>query len=253
MLANSEAVERQKAVVDHRGTAFRSVCRPALFRVPGFDVDVWTFTRPSCSRTAALLWPLLNTQERSRAEAFRFAHDQYRFVITHGALRIILGHYVDVPPAELDFLFSRRGKPALKPTPGLPDIRFNLSHSGSRAMLAIAPKREVGVDIECIDARHDGMAIAERFFSLREREALWSLPSDEREQGFFSCWTRKEAYLKARGDGLFTPLQDFDVSVAPGGPVLLVSRIEPGEADRWHIQELPTEPGYVAALAVERT
>ena len=131
-------------------------------------------------------------------------------------------------------------------------IRFNLSHSHGVALYAVTRGREVGIDLEYIRSDLEVEQIAERFFSRREIATLRALPIDLRTDAFFLCWTRKETYLKARGEGLSLPLDQFDVSLIPGEPAALLSTHRGShEALRWSLQELTPAPGYVAALGVE--
>jgi 4'-phosphopantetheinyl transferase len=131
-------------------------------------------------------------------------------------------------------------------------LSFNLTHSHQLALYAVTRRREIGVDLEYVRADFADEQIAERFFSPREVAALRTVPENLLKEAFFHCWTRKEAYVKAKGEGLSIPLDQFDVSLAPGEPALLLStRDDPQEADRWSLQALFPGSGYVAALAVE--
>ncbi len=194
----------------------------------------------------------LASDEQARAERFYFNRDRDRFIAAHGVLRAILGRYLNKTPKSLSFCYGSHGKPALARESGGDAIRFNISHSDGVALYAVSRGREVGIDLELI---RDGLEIEEiagRFFSRLELATLCALPTDVRKYAFFLCWTRKEAYIKARGEGLSLPLDQFDVSLIPGEPVKLMStRPDSGEALRWSLQELSIEPGYVAALAVE--
>jgi 4'-phosphopantetheinyl transferase len=163
-------------------------------------------------------------------------------------LRAILGGYLNQGPECLSFCYNSQGKPALDGDA----IRFNVSHSHGVALYAVTRGREVGIDIEHIRFDLAVAEIAERFFSRREVVMLRALPAEVQRQAFFLCWTRKEAYIKARGEGLSLPLDQFDVSLAPGEPAaVLGTQRDPSEASRWSLQELTPAPGYVAALAVE--
>ncbi len=127
-----------------------------------------------------------------------------------------------------------------------------MSHSHGVALYAVTRDREVGIDLEFIRRDLEVEQIAERFFSRRETATLRALPTALREYAFFLCWTRKEAYIKARGEGLSLPLDQFDVSLIPGEPAALLStQPDSDEALRWSLQELTLASGYVAALAVE--
>jgi 4'-phosphopantetheinyl transferase len=233
-------------------SAFLETCSPALWRLPDLGVDVWTISLPAWSALSAPFRPLLSPEEQSHAGRFRRRSDGARYVSAHGALRIILAHYTDIDPRRFLFVLGPHGKPAIDRRLKLPDFRFNLSHSGDKAVIAVTLGREVGIDIERIEPSRADIAIAERFFSPREIAALLDLPEKDREHGFFACWTRKEAYIKGRGDGLSVPLSDFDVSLAlDEPPALLGSRIDPSDPRRWRLYDVPVEEGYVASLAAE--
>ena len=163
---------------------------------------------------------------------------------------MLLGRYLGVPPETLSFDYGPFGKPRLTglKTP----LQFNASHSGHILLIAIMLDRAIGIDVERIRSNLSVLDIAERFFSPLERAALAALPETLRTNAFFDCWTRKEAYIKARGEGLSLPLNGFDVSFLPGEPAqLLATRPDAAEASRWRLRELDVADGYKAALAVE--
>ena len=235
-------------------SAFFKTCKPRLLQRSGLDVDVWVIALPRSPDCIGPFWQILGPDERRRTEEFYRRSDSAQYVSSHAALRIILAHYAENDPRHFRFVCGAHGKPAIDPDLGLPDIRFNLSHSGNLAAIAVNLASEVGIDIEHIQPARANIAIAERFFSPQEIGALRALPESDQVLGFFSCWTRKESYLKARGDGLSVPLSDFDVSLAPEEPpVLLGSRIDPSEPNRWQLFEVPVEEGYVACLAMENS
>jgi 4'-phosphopantetheinyl transferase len=130
---------------------------------------------------------------------------------------------------------------------------FNLSHSHGLLLLAITRGREVGIDVEWIHAEFagQGQEIAERFFSPNEVAKFCSLPTDQKAEAFFNCWTRKEAYVKAKGGGLSVPLDQFEVSLSPGEPAALLHAASPRETSYWSMEELYPGPGYAAALVVK--
>lgn len=193
---------------------------------------------------------LLDDDERRRAGRFMFDKDRRRFVAAHTAMRVTLGRYLQTEPAALRFANAEGGKPRLIGAPI--DLRFNLSHAGERALLAVAIGSEVGVDIEAHRVISDPLNIAKRFFSAAEQKRLREASPSDVDDVFLRIWTRKESFIKARGDGLRFPLAGFAVSTAAEGPQLLVScDAEPSDLDRWTIVALPTEPGYCAALTVE--
>ena len=195
--------------------------------------------------------PLLAEDEIARADRFHFAKDRNHFVVARGWLRTLLGKYLDVPAGELQLVYGEKGKPSLNASQA-GAINFNLAHSHGHAIFAFSYVREIGVDLEFIRADVECEEIAERFFSPREIDELKGVSLELRRQAFFNCWTRKEAYIKARGEGLSMPLNQFDVSLTPGEAVaLLRNDKEPDEVGRWSIQSLPAPDGYVAALAIE--
>jgi 4'-phosphopantetheinyl transferase len=194
----------------------------------------------------------LSDDEKERALRFHFDVHRNRFITGRGFLRRVLAEYLAVDPGQLRFAYADRGKPALiEPTRGR-CLGFNLSHSAGIALLAVGRDRMIGVDVERLRAVPDAEQLAERFFSARERAAFRAIDRDERNLAFFRCWTRKEAFIKAVGDGLSYPLQEFDVTLAPDQAVQLLSiRGASSAARNWTLRELLPAPGYVAALAVE--
>jgi len=165
---------------------------------------------------------------------------------------MILGRYLKMEPERLHFCYGPKGRPELGLDTGGRTLRFNVSHSRGLALYGVTRDRDIGVDVEHIRPDLAGTKIAERFFSPREAATLRELPAEVCQRAFFSCWTRKEAYLKAIGEGITLRLDQFDVSVTPGGPVTLLSiNGDPKEASCWSLKELDPEPGYVGALAVK--
>jgi 4'-phosphopantetheinyl transferase len=225
---------------------------PATIVLGSDEVHVWraSLDEPPSQRGGFLR--TLAADEQTRAERFYFQRDRERFITAHGVLRAILGFYSNRAPERLSFCYSSHGKPALAwESPG-DALRFNMSHSDGVALYAIARGREVGIDLELIRDDLEVEQIAERFFSHPEIATLRALPKHFQRYAFFLCWTRKEAYIKARGEGLSLPLDQFDVSLIPGEPAeLLSTQPNPDEALRWSLQELTLAAGYVAALAVE--
>jgi 4'-phosphopantetheinyl transferase len=216
------------------------------------EVHVW---RANLDQTPSQIQSFrhnLATDEQARAERFHFERDREHFIVARGVLRAILGGYLKRAPEGLSFCYGSHGKPALAGESGGDAIRFNVSHSHGIALYAVTRGREVGVDLERIRFNLAVAEIAERFFSRREVAMLRTLPTEEQREAFFRSWTRKEAYLKARGEGLSSPLDQIDVSPASGKPDAVPgTQPDSSEASRWTFQELAPAPGYVAALAVE--
>lgn len=194
---------------------------------------------------------LLTEDEVSRANRFHFARDRNHYIVARGLLRKLLAGYLGTGAGDLRFAYAEKGKPALEEAQQSL-FNFNLAHSHGRAIYAFSLGRELGVDLEFMRKDLAGDKIAERFFSSREVDTLSTVPAELRKEAFFNCWTRKEAYIKARGEGLSMPLAEFDVSLAPGEPVaLLRNHKEPAEVRRWTMQSISVSSGYVAALVVE--
>jgi len=215
-------------------------------------VHVWQARLDQFAGRQGQMLELLSADERERAGRFHFADDRSHFIAARALLRTLLGRYLDLPPHQLSFTYGTYGKPALAGEGESRALRFNVSHSHGVALYAVARERDVGVDVEYVRREVVGESIAERFFSAREVATLRALPAEVQPQAFFNCWTRKEAFIKAKGEGLSFPLDRFEVSLDPKEPAALVSvRDDPREASRWSLQALPVEEGYAAALAVE--
>ena len=218
------------------------------------DVHVWRVKVTDMVASGGVRSTNLSKAELERANRFQFEKDRDRFIVSHVSLREILGRYLDLPPAEIKFELGEFGKPYIDSLPTVDGLSFNLSHSGEYILIAIGCNREVGVDVEKIRPQIDLEGIARRFFSPREVESLFKIEDELRLEAFFRCWTRKEAYVKARGGGLSIPLDQFDVTLDPESPAaLLATRDDPGLASRWSLISIDLDQGYLAALAVEGT
>jgi 4'-phosphopantetheinyl transferase len=194
----------------------------------------------------------LSPEERARAARFHFEHLRQRYAAGRGLLRWLLGAYLAAPPESLAFSYSARGKPALQPAARQASIAFNLSHSDDLALFAFARAERLGVDVERIRPDIACTELAERYFSPSEAAALRRLSQEQQQAAFFETWTRKEAYIKATGEGLSTPLDQFDVSLGPQAAAVLISiNGSRAEAARWSLHALQPAAGYAAALAIE--
>ncbi len=190
--------------------------------------------------------------EQIRAEKFRFPNDREHYIAARGILREIIGAYLKKDPSRLVFKYNSYGKPFLLDDSCAIELSFNLSHSGGAALYAFTRGRDVGIDIEYMRSDIVEDSIAEHTFSPNEVAVLRGLPRDIQMRAFFNCWTRKEAYIKARGQGLSIALDQFDVSLIPGEPAgLLKTEWDTGEQNRWTLKELDVGPEYAASLAVE--
>ncbi len=221
----------------------------------GNEVHLWCARLEQPPTRVAQLVQTLAPNERQRAERFYFEPDRQRFIVGRGLLRTILGNYLGLEPGQLQFDYNSHGKPSLAAslsTGREGQLCFNLAHSQGLALYAVTYKREIGVDIEYIRPVPEAEQIVARLFSAQEKAQFLSLPLTHKQKAFFNGWTRKEAYLKARGNGLAHPLTEFDVSLAPGEPARLLSlKGSTQAAAAWSIHDLTPAPGYVAALAVK--
>ncbi|MBN1217796.1 MAG: 4'-phosphopantetheinyl transferase superfamily protein [Anaerolineae bacterium] len=225
---------------------------PQFLGLPDNEVHVWRAELDVPPERVNSLQQILSPDERARAERFHFQTDRDHFVVAHGLLRTILTRYLDLDPAQLRFNYGPYGKPTLTNGLGQEILEFNMSHAHGLALYGVTRGRRIGIDLEYVRIDFAYERIAERFFSAQEFAELCILPEAVKPRAFFNGWTRKEAYIKARGDGLSFPLHKFNVSLTPGKPAKLLSVLEDAcEASRWLLCELEPGPGYVAALAVE--
>jgi 4'-phosphopantetheinyl transferase len=195
--------------------------------------------------------PLLSADERERAERFHFRRDAMRWIAARAVLREILGGCLGADPRALAFTYGDKGKPALAAPAGPLDLQFSLAHSAHVGLYAVTVGCPVGVDVERLRPLSDMDRVAERTFSRQECAALSGLSVALRPAGFFNCWTRKEAYIKAVGLGLSYPLERFSVSLAPGVPARLeVVEIDPAHVEAWTMAALAPRSGFVGAVVV---
>lgn len=214
------------------------------------EVHVWKSWLNHPPDRVLSLRELLSADEKEKADRFYFQRDRDRYTVGRGMLRIILGLYLRSDPVALAFSYNSYGKPSLDGAEGRTGYRFNVSHSDVLAVYAVTRDREIGIDVEKVRADLADEQIADRFFSKSEADQLRRLPEEIRQAAFFSCWTKKEAYIKARGAGLSIGLDQFDVAFAPGEPPALL-RANGDEPSRWSLMALSPEPGFMSAIAVE--
>jgi len=217
------------------------------------EAHVW---RASLDPPASRLQTLKHTlapEERSRASQFRFAIHSTRFIAARGILREILGRYLGREPRSVRFAYNGYGKPFLVEEAGDDPIFFNVTHSEDLALYAFTRLGDIGIDVEQITAEaKDYENLARRFFSAAELQQLHAVPPEHHQTAFFNGWTRKEAYIKARGLGLSLDLRLFDVVLTPGmSAALLATRETRQEPSRWSLHALAPGPGFIAALAVK--
>ena len=203
--------------------------------LPPNEVHTWCVRLDVRQDVFEDLYATLSEDERDRSARLQFDRDRRRFVVAHGALRELLGRTVGTRPGDLRFVVNRFGKPALGPEIAL-RLRFNLSHSADLALVAIAADADVGVDVERVRPGVDYAEIARRFFSAEEVDELNRVPGHLHAESFLGCWTMKEAFMKARGEGFAIPPASFSVLHLDRG---------------WSLHALHPAPGYVGALVVE--
>ena len=218
------------------------------------EVHVWS-AKLSCSQMQReRFYQTLSTDEKERSARFHFDKDRFDYIVGRGILRQLIGTYKKIDPSKIVFDYGKHGKPritdALQTSGG--QLEFNVSHSHGMALFAFAIDRELGVDIEQIRPLSDGHSIAERFFSKSEYEKFASVPPSLQSQAFFNCWTRKEAFIKAIGDGLTYPLDGFAVTLTPGVPAKLLHINENvSEAAKWDLRSLEPKEKYVGAIIAQ--
>lgn len=222
--------------------------------LPRDEIHVWRVYLDRPPSAFEYLAQTLSQDELIRAKNYCFEKDRRRFIAGRGMLRLILSAYLQRDPIHVRFRYGDHGKPMLNDVFSAAGLHFNLSHSEELALYAITTERSIGIDLEKAHPVPEIESIAKQFFSPSESATLSGLPAITKPEAFFNCWTRKEAYLKARGEGFARALDQFDVSMIPGEPAALL-RVEDDsqEAARWSLREMTPAPGYVAALAVRGT
>ncbi len=205
------------------------------FQLASDEVHSWCARLDVPPETSAGLYATLTGDERNRSARLRFERDRRRFIVAHGVLHELLGRYLGTHPGQIRFVSNAFGKPALSHEFGS-RLKFNLSHSADLALIAVAADADVGVDLEYIRPQSDYAEIARWFFSAAEVDDLSKVPGHLHAEAFLGCWTKKEAYVKARGEGLAIPLTSFSVPHPHGA---------------WSLYSLQPAPGYIGALAIE--
>ena len=216
------------------------------------EVHVWRSSLQAPLAVIEHLRRVLSTEETTKANRFRFEKDRHHYIVARGLLRTLLGRYLGLKPEQLHFGYNAYGKPELLFPQLASPLQFNVSHSHELALHAFTYGRELGVDVEYMRTNIEYDELAKHSFSPYEQGVLGTLSAEVKQQAFFNCWTRKEAYIKARGMGLSLDLDLFDVSLRPGEPIaLLGSREDQREVVRWRFRELDPGLDYAGALAVE--
>ena len=216
------------------------------------EVHLWVVPLVISAEESSYFKSILSLDEQERAGRFRKSRDARRYVAARGSLRSLLGAYLAIEPDRLQFAYDAFGKPRVAGEETLTSMRFSVSHSDDLALFGFARGHKNGVDVERIRRDIDVEDLAARYFSPNEFKKLRSLPADQQREAFYCGWTRKEAYLKGRGEGLSFPLDRVEVNLTPGEPAMILKAS--GDRDvsrRWIVQHLSPAPGYIGAAAVE--
>lgn len=248
--SHRQSSEDKQAVSARPSPIINSATIPSL---EPHAVHIWKIPLDVPVAVVQQLETWLAPSELDRAGRFVQEIDRLRFIVSHAAVREILAHYLEVEPAAIEMNVRTGGKPELADS-HRSDLQFNLSHSGALGMVAVTSHDEVGIDVEQVRSNFDAASIVTRFFSQREIQRWQQLPGEEKLPAFFRCWTRKEAYLKARGLGLSLELDQFDVAFGPGQPAQLLSSRDATDNDttRWAIHDVSPNEEYIAACVVEQ-
>ncbi len=219
--------------------------------LPLNEVHIWHVWLHQPEAALAAYQSTLSLDELARAERFYFDRDRRRYIVARGQLRQLLAGYLDMTPAEIHFRYAAQGKPALA---GDADVQFNVSHAQDVALIGFCRGAALGVDVEWIRPLSDMDAVAHRSFSAIEYADYLTMPPDRKPICFFNCWTRKEAFIKAVGEGLSYPLRAFAVTLLPGQPVRFRQiKGDTAAAAEWTLQSFQPAAGYVGALALKGT
>lgn len=219
--------------------------------LPDSTTHIWCASLSVSATVLAHYSSCLALDEKARAARFYFEVDRNRYITGRGLLRTILGSYLQLEPAQIEFVYGPYGKPTLKPAQGNKPLEFNLSHSKDLVVYAFNWNRILGVDVEYIKPMPDMDSFAQQYFSPRETAFINALSGEEKEQAFFKLWTGKEAFLKANGSGLIEPLNEVEVSLETWKTFALnASHHDKPKTEQWHLEMFNPVPGYQAALVL---
>jgi 4'-phosphopantetheinyl transferase len=216
------------------------------------EIHVWATTLSVAADALAQFSASLSPDEKERANKFKFEKHRNRYTAGRGALRAILGQYVGARAADVRFDYLTNGKPAFAQDFAGAGIHFNLAHTEDLALIAVTRIGPVGVDVECVRSVKNVDELVARFFSQRENELFQKVLNDQKPAAFFNLWTRKEAMLKATGEGITRSLSLVEVSFLPGEPArLLAIAGDAAAGERWRMWELEPANGFTGAVAME--
>lgn len=222
---------------------------PDILTLSDEEAHIWRADLELDECFQSSLLQLLSPDEKNRAHKFRFAKDRRNFIAARGILRTLIGKYLKLKPAEISFQYNEFGKPGIVNNNYL---HFNISHSQNVALFAFTKKFNIGVDVEFVNPNIEVKDIATNFFSENEILKLLVLPEKQQTLGFFNCWTRKEAFIKAVGEGLSFPLDKFEVSLEPDKPAkLLATDWDPKAVLNWSMYSMSPREDFVGSLVIE--
>ena len=240
------------SVFSNRNTSCLWLTPPECLILKRNEVHIWKNVLDLDTEIIKKFLDILSDQETQRASRFHFDRDRRRYIAAHGHLRLILARYLGRNPKSLTFSTNQYGKPYLSSNQeDSTALLFNLSHSFNLSVIALSLDLETGIDIEYMNRDIDIMEVAKSFFSKGEIEDLNSLPENMQKYAFFRCWTRKEAYLKEKGMGLFLDLRRYGTSFLPDEPTALSSSSDfPDDIAACHVYDVPLPPSFVGALSL---
>ena len=216
--------------------------------IPGKEIHIYRSSIDSTDEELKGSELILSPDELQKAYRYKFEKDREQYIMARSLLRRILGKYLDQSPHKINFSYSEKGKPYIKDSL----IKFNLAHSGGKAVFAFAENIDVGIDIEYMRDLPDELQIAKRFFSDEEVNEIMKVSEGDTKAAFFNCWTRKEAFIKAVGEGLSYPLKDFTVTLLPGvNPEIKWIKDKVDEVKEWKLVNILTDRNYISSLAVK--
>ena len=210
------------------------------------SVDIWSIDTAKFPNDLTSYFQLLSQEEQLRSQRFKFEKDQRLNILARSGLRVLAAQYLNCTPVSIQMGYEEYDKPYFL---DYPELKFNVSHSGEMIVLAFIQQFELGVDVEYIKTDFEVMDIADNFFALDEIEKLKEVEKELQFEAFYRCWTRKEAFIKAKGSGLSFPLADFSVSIGEKAK-LLATRWDADEKNEWSLSSFMPKNGYVGALAV---
>jgi len=201
------------------------------------DVHIWLNFLNLHQAKLKHLYPLLSPAEKERSERFKHFKHRKNYIASHGFLHTVLGYYIDTPAIEIEFSHGEHGKPSIVTEQNPDNIQFNLSHSGSLAILAVCKNNQLGIDIECTNRKADWAGIARRFFTETEQKLFFQLEEDLQEDAFYKIWTRKEAHMKVTGQGLSLAPTQFEISVPPE-PAAFIQNLKDEDSGFYKMQDV---------------